>query len=501
VPPVPPPAESERRNPPFSAAGALTGGMGAEPGDAIGIRRFLSNNASVGLPVEEVIEGSARVAPGPSGIIEHAQIDPLAFLGRLVDQYGDVVRYQSRFAPCFVFAHPAHGQAVLHSENYRRASLVKITLGEGLLATDGPYWRSQRKLMQRDFMPARVAPFASIILRHAEATARIWNDAARSGKPIDVTAEMTQLTLRIIVEALFSHDMPAQRGIELCDAITQTLVDLGEISWMIFGSPMSFGPHSSAKLASSKAVIDGVCYEMIAARRAQPPQSRPRDLLTLLIEAHRDDGPLNDRQLRDEMVTMLVGGHETTALALSWAWLLLAQNPAAEARLHEELSGIPSDQSISARHLPSLRWTNAVFQEAMRLYPPVWYMARVANKDDLIDGYAIPRGSCVMISAWLTHRHPEFWNAPQEFRPQRFFDDPPASRHRYAYFPFGGGRHQCLGMHLAQMEGTLLLARLARQFRLHPQNASHVRPLPGITLRQLPGLRASVELRKGKITW
>jgi len=218
----------------------------------------------------------------------------------------------------------------------------------------------------------------------------------------------------------------------------------------------------------------------------------------MLIEAHKDDGPLSDRQLRDEMVTMLVGGHETTALALSWAWKLLAENPAAEARLHEELDGVPSDQSLSPTHMPSLRWTNAVFQESMRLYPPVWYMARVANQDDVIDGYAIPRGSCVMISAYLTHRHPEFWNAPEEFRPQRFLDELPDSRHRYAYFPFGGGRHQCLGMHLAQMEGTLILAQLARQFRLHSQNGAQVRPLPGITLRQTPGLRASVELRKAK---
>ena len=452
----------------------------------------------MGLPVADVIEGSARVAPGPAGIVEHAQVDPLAFLGRLIHEYGDVVRYHSRFAPCFVFAHPAHVQAILHSENYRRASLVKITLGEGLLATDGPYWRSQRKLMQRNFMPSRVAPFASIISRHAEATARSWAAAAKSGKAIDVTAEMTQLTLRIIVEALFSEDMPAQRGIELCDAITQTLVDLGEISWMIFGSPMTFGPNSSAKLAASKAVIDRVCYEMIAARRAQAPQSRPRDLLTLLIEAHKDEGPLSDLQLRDEMVTMLVGGHETTALALSWAWKLLAENPAAETRLHEELDNILMGQNLSASHMPCLRWTNAVFQDAMRLYPPVWYMARVANQDDVVDGYEIPRGACVMISAWLTHRHPEFWDAPQEFRPERFLDDAPAARHRYAYFPFGGGRHQCLGMHLAQMEGTLILAQLARRFRLHPQNGQEVRPLPGITLRQTPALKASIELRKGK---
>ena len=448
------------------------------------------------FPVETAIEGRAKTAPGPSGIIENARVDPLAFLARLVEQHGDVVRYQSRFGPCFIFAHPAHVQAVFHSENYRRTSLIKMSLGDGLLASDGAHWRSQRRLMQRDFLPARVAPLAAMMLRRTEATARAWLAAAESGSPVDVPAEMTRLTLRIIVEALFSHDLPDERAIELCDAVTKTVEDLAEISWTIFGTPMRFGPDSSAKFAAARGIIDDICYQMVADRKAQAPQARPRDLLTLLIEAQGDNGALSDRQLRDEMVTMLVGGHETTALVLAWAWKLLAEHPWAEARLHEELDRFQGSQS-SPTDLTELRWTRAVLRESMRLYPPVWYLARVASKDDAIDGYPSPRGACVMISAWLTHRHREFWTDPHEFRPQRFLDDSPTS-HRYAYFPFGGGRHQCLGMHLAEIEAAVLLSRLAQQFRLHPLNGQQVRPVPGITLRQSPGLRARLDVRNRK---
>ncbi len=443
------------------------------------------------------VTSAPRTTPGPAGIIADANIDPLIFLKRLLDEYGDVVRYQSRFGPCFVFVNPIHVQAILHDENYRRASLVKMMLGEGLLAVDGPFWRSQRRLMQREFLPARIEPMVANMVRRTSMLAEKWSAAAKSHQPISVMSDMTRLTLQIVVEALFSNDLPDGKMTDLCAAVTQTIEDLGQISWTIFGTPMHFAPGASEKFAAGRQVIDQTCYEMISARRAMPQDQRPRDLLTLLIES--GDGSMSDRQLRDEIVTMLVGGHETTALALSWAWKLLAENPQVEAQLHGELDRTLQNGPPAMENLATLPLSRAVFQESMRLYPPVWYMARVANEESVIDGHPIPRGACIMITAWFTHRHSDYWTEPERFNPQRFLD-PNVLRHRYACFPFGGGRHQCLGMHFANIEGAIILATLARQFRVVPLAGQDVRPMPGITLRQSPPLQAMVELRNSSTT-
>jgi cytochrome P450 len=440
--------------------------------------------------------GLKKATPGPQGLISFdAQLDPLAFLGDLIQQYGDVTRYQTRFGPCFLFVHPEHVQTILHREKYRRASLVKMMLGEGLLASDGARWRSQRRLMQRDFLPASIERFVPVMTLETTRTAADWQAAASAGGVVDITSAMTRLTLRIVVAALFSDDLSADHAAQLCDAVTDTITDLGKISWTIFGMPTRFTPDCAARFAAAKNVIDAACYDMIARRRGQAPSGRPRDLLTMLIESDTGAGAMNDRQLRDEIVTMLVGGHETTALALAWAWKAVAERPDIKAFLQKELDEHLAGRLPGIEDLPRLPWTSAVFHEAMRLYPPVWYMARVAQEDDVIHGHAVPRGACVLVSAWFTHRHKDFWPDAERFDPRRFVDPSVRPSHRYAYFPFGGGRHQCLGMHFALMEGIMILAQLAQQFHVYPLNAEQIKPAPGITLRQSPGMVARVELR------
>jgi cytochrome P450 len=439
---------------------------------------------------------AVHTTPGPAGILAlEKDASPLTFLSDLIAQYGDVVRYQTRFGPCFLFIHPDHVQTILHRDNYRRASLVKMMLGEGLLASDGPHWKSQRRLMQPDFLPARIAPFLATITEETARVASEWSAAAASHEPVDVTAAMTRVTLRIIVRALFSEDLTKPTTDSLCHAVTQAINDLGNISWTIFGVPVRITPDSNASFNSSRHIIDTVCYDVLARRRATPSDKRPHDLLTLLIEAAESDHPLTDKQLRDELVTMLVGGHETTALALAWAWKALAENPQVESALHHELDASLQQPAPTLADLPNLRHTKAIFQEAMRLYPPVWYMARVANEADTIAGHEIPRGACVLVSAYFTHRHQAFWSSPESFDPSRFLP-PNTLQHRYAYFPFGGGRHQCLGMHIALMEGAAILAQLANQFRLQPLANQNIRPAPGITLRQSPAMLATVHPRK-----
>ncbi|HEX4797320.1 MAG TPA: cytochrome P450 [Humisphaera sp.] len=440
---------------------------------------------------------TSKATPGPAGIVSlDPQADPLTFLGGLVREYGDAVRYTTKFGPCFLFVHPAQVETILHSENYRRASLVKLMLGDGLLAIDGPRWRSQRRLMQKDFLPAALAKFVDLIAHHTARTVREWHAAAKACQEVDVTGEMTRLTLRIIVDALFSDDMGDEDAARLCDAVTQTINHLGSISWTIFGAAPRFTPDTASAFAGSKNWIDSKCREMILRRRSQNSADRPRDLLSLLIESEGDD-PAADQHLRDEIVTMLVGGHETTALVLSWAWKLLAEHPSSAAQLYEEVDAVLAGSPPPGADMPKLAWSRAIFQEAMRLYPPVWYMARVATEADVVDGHSIPRGACVLVSAWFTHRHEAFWPRPQEFDPARFLK--PAPLHRYAYLPFGGGRHQCLGMHFALLEGTMILSQLAQSFAVHPSPGQDIRPQPGITLRQTQNMRATIELRQGPI--
>ena len=439
---------------------------------------------------------SEHRTPGPAHpISSEAGADPLTFLGGL-RSYGDVVRYQTRFGPCLFFARPEHVQTILHSENYHRASLVKMMLGDGLLASEGALWKSHRHLMQGQFLPRKVAPFAAIMTRETAHTARAWDAAAGTGEFLEVGADMTALTLRVVVEALFTVELGADRAAALCAAVTGTITELGKISWMLFGTPVQFTPARNADFVSARRVIDAFCHEMMAARRALPPEQWPADLLTLLLRAELDTGALSDEQVRDELVTLMVGGHETTALTLNWTWKLIAENPGVEAKLHEEVDAAMSDGRLECTDLSRLPWARAIIDETMRLYPPVWVMAKVAREDDVIDGHAIPRGACVIVSAWFTHRHKEFWPDPERFDPSRFVGGGEPAAHRYAYFPFGGGRHRCLGSHFALLEGALILAQLASRFRVRPLTGQEIRPVPGVTLRQAPGLCATLERRR-----
>jgi cytochrome P450 len=453
--------------------------MGAGPGQSM---------------VDRSTQMPLRQAPGPDGLVTLAEpADPLRFLAGLLERYGDVVRYRTQFGLTYLFVRPEHVDSILSCENYRRASLVKMMLGEGVLAADGPGWRQQRRLMQKDFHPARIRPFVGRFAAEVDRTAQDWRARLDSRPHIDLTDEMTRLTLRIVVATLFSEDLSEEREAELCGAITTAIHDLGAISWTVFGVPLQFSPHRNASFNAAKKIVDDTSYEMIARRRASA--NRPPDLLTMLIEAETADGPLDDIRLRDEMASMLIGGHETTALALTWAWKLLSEHPQIELRLHNEIDRVLGGRKPTVDDLSQLRWTGAIFNEAMRLYPPVWYMARVAAADDVIDGYAIPAGACVLISAYFTQRHPEFWPEPERFNPRRFLHNEERSRHRCAFFPFGGGRHKCLGMHFASMEAVVVLAHLAQWFRIRPIDARAVQPDPGITLRQKPNIVARLELR------
>ncbi|MDP3767798.1 MAG: cytochrome P450, partial [Dehalococcoidia bacterium] len=241
--------------------------------------------------------------------------------------------------------------------------------------------------------------------------------------------------------------------------------------------------------------LDDIVYGMIEARRNNGADKD--DLLSMLLEARDEETGegMSDKQLRDEVFTMFTAGHETTAAALAWTWYLLSQHPEAEGRLHNELGSVLSGRTPGLDDLQRLPYTRMVIEETLRLYPPVWSIGRMALREDTVLGYRIPAKGQVLLSSYVTHRHPEFWDEPERFDPERFAPERAASRPRYAYFPFGGGPRQCIGNEFAMMEAQLALATLAQRYRLRLVPGQVVEPEPAVTLRPRHGVMVTVEAR------
>jgi cytochrome P450 len=371
---------------------------------------------------------------------------------------------------------------VLQSGNYVRGSMLKLVLGEGLLASEGVYWRRQRRLMQPAFHQQRVAGLDSIITSFAAKMLGRWQEFSVSGRPVDVAAEMPRLTLKIIAKALFSVELNDQLG-ALSEAVTQLDEDLGRFASMLFTTPPQMSLARNRRFETALREVDRVVHSMISGRRQS--QEKIDDLLSLLLSHHAEetDKGLDDRQIRDEAVTMLLAGHVTTANALSFAWYLLSLHPDVEARLHDELGRVLDGRLPTARDIPELRYTRMVLQESLRLYPPVWFISRKALADDDIGGYRIPANAAVVVSPYLMHRHPDYWDDPEQFNPERFALESTGDRPDHAYIPFGAGPHTCIGVHLAMLEGQLILATVAQRYKLGLAQQTVVEPEPALTLK------------------
>ena len=434
--------------------------------------------------------------PGPDQVAVAALAracgeDAFQFLGQLVRQYGDIVRYPTSYGDVYLFNHPQQVHEILHRENYTRTGLIKLVLGEGLLSSDGPYWREQRRQAQPHFQPDRIAAFGPLIGEEIALFTSQWRGRAERGEAFDVSREMARLTLRIVVRALFSTDLDREND-ELCDAITFLIRDLGSISRTLFGSSMQVNHNRNQHFDEAIKVVDRIVYKIIDDR--QSLASQPDDLLTRFLRGHdpQTGKSLDRRQLRDEVVTILISGHETTALILSWAWVLLSQNPAARDRLQDEVDRVLKGTMPRVQDLERLPYTRMVLQESMRLYPPVWFIFRKAIRDDVVGGYQIPGGAPVLVSPYLVHRHEAIWSQPEAFDPLRFAPEQAAARPRYAYFPFGGGRHTCLGERFALMEGIMILAAVAQRFDVNLVPDHPVEPEPALTLRQRHGVQVAL---------
>ena len=422
--------------------------------------------------------------------------DPLGFLTRLAREYGDVARFRMGPVELHLVNRPEWIRDVLvtHASSFHKGrglERAKRLLGEGLLTSEDPVHLRQRRMMQPAFHAQRIAGYGNAMAALADRLAARWT----AGETRDVAAEMARLTLAIVGRTLFDADVESEAD-EIGEALTTALSLFGRTFTLPYFELLDRLPlPMNRRFEKAKARIDATIARLIEERRRAPGGT---DLLSLLVGAsdvEGDGGGMTDAQVRDEAITIFLAGHETTANALAWTWYLLSQNPEAEARLHAEVDAALGGRAPSAADLPGLRWTEMVFAESMRLYPPAWIIGRRAMEPYAIGGYSVPKGSIVVACQWVTHRDPRLFRDPERFDPERFLPAAKEARPRFAYFPFGGGPRVCIGEGFAWMEGVLVLAAIARRWRLRLVPGQSIVPAPSITLRPRDGIRMTFERR------
>ena len=434
--------------------------------------------------------------PGPEphfliGNFPLGRPDPLAVFTGWAREFGDIFYYRAGWIHVYFLNSPELIESVLvtNQQNFRKDRVIQNSrwfLGQGLLTSEGSEWLRQRRLCQPAFHRERLALYARIINGCAEEMLDSWKD----GESRDVHQEMMQLTLRVAAKVLFSVDVKNESK-EVAAALN-LLMKHSSGARMLLPPWVRYLPLPFLiRVRRAVRQLDEVVYRIIRERRES--ESDKGDLLSMLMSARDEDGSrMTDRQLRDEVMTFLLAGHETTALSLSWAWFLLSENPEAENKLHHELARVLDGKNPSFEDLPRLCYTEAVVKESVRLYPPAWSLARTAAEDFEIGGYLVPAGSNVVMSQWIMHRDPRFFPSPEQFDPGRWFEEHTQRLPRFAYFPFGGGPRYCVGASFAMMEATLLLAAIAQRFRLRMVPGHKVVPVPSITLRPKYGIKMSL---------
>lgn len=403
-------------------------------------------------------------------------------------RFGDVVRFRLGPMVIHLVSHPEHIKQVLvtnqhhYDKSTRSSAKIQGVTGAGLLTSNGPAWLRQRRLVQPAFHPQRVAGFTGLM---TAATAKMldrWQMPARESRPIDVASEMTRLTYTIVARSLFGVQTTGN-----LDAIELATATVMERTWQRLESlvdwPLWVPTPANRRFRMALGTIDVLVRQMIRERKSC--ERKPADLLTSLLEQCGEENGqrLSEEQVRNETITLLLAGHETTANALTWTWYLLAKHPQIAQRVRAEVLRELDARAPTYPDLVRLELTTRVLQESMRLYPPIWIMERHVLEEDVIGGYTIPKGSSVVLCPYVTHRHPEFWDNAECFDPDRFLPERCAGRHHYAYFPFGGGQRLCVGNHFAMTEALVILAMVLSRYRLELQAGFEIRPKPGITLR------------------
>jgi cytochrome P450 len=435
--------------------------------------------------------------PLPFGPLARSRRDPLGFLLGGIQRHGDVFRYQLGPLVFHLIAHPDHVKHVLldNQKNYPRSwyyNRTRVVVGEGLVTTEGAAWRRLRRMAQPAFHYQRVAALAEVMTGAIEVLRLSWRQYAQSGKPVDVAAEFVALTLQIVGRALLNIDLAGEAE-RVGQAVTTALGFLEHWLTHLLAPPLWVPTPRNLRARRALRTLDNLVHDIIRQRR-RDPQHDTGDLLAMLL-AVRDEETgegLTDVELRDQVLTFIGAGHETTAVALAWTVYLLSQHPAVDDRLSSEIAAVLDGRTPTAADLPRLPYTRQVIEESLRLYPPVYAVARDLVNDDTIGGFHIPARSMVVLSPYVTHHHPDIWPDPDTFDPDRFSPERSADRPRFAWFPFLGGPHQCIGQDLAMMEMTLAVAMLRQAFRFQLAPGARVEIRPMLSLRPRHGIPITI---------
>ena len=441
--------------------------------------------------------------PKPKGIVGNlpmASPNPLAIFAEWARTYGDIFHYRVFHRHIYFINHPDLIKEVLIAQapSFIKGDAVRANrriFGNGLLSNEGSSWLTQRRLIQPAFHHSHIASYANIMVSYTERMLATWRD----GESRDIHQDMMRLTLEIVAMALFSVEIAS--GKDRVGAALDTLMELSMGARMLIPAPFRRIPtRNNRRYDAAVRELDDIVYSLIRERQSNAATTSPhgfQDLLGTLLRARYDDGSsMPAQQLRDEVMTLLLAGHETTAVSLSWIWLLLARHPEVEQKLWAELRTVLNGRSPTLADLANLPYTERVVKEAMRLYPPVWAIVRTAVKPCEIGGYVIPAKSPVLMSQWVMHRDQRFYDQPNQFNPDRWLDERYKTAPRFSYFPFGGGPRICIGASFATTEAALVLATIAQQYQIRVDPNAVIEPTPSITLRPRHGIPATLVRRR-----
>ena len=438
-----------------------------------------------------------KLPPGPTGFFpfgKYSKIfkrDPMELFLRINHDYGEIASFSVFGIRVTSITNPTDVKYVLqeNSSNYTKSityNEIKHILGQGLLTSEGSFWKRQRRITQPAFKKSMIESFSSIVLEESDKLIKSLENKTTT----DIAEDMMKITFTVVGKALFQKDL-GEKAKSISSALEEALVLVQKRIQHLIKFPLGFPTPKNNRLNNAVSTMQMVVDDLIAERRKSP--SGQGDLMDFLMSTRDEETgeSMSDKQIRDEVLTFLLAGHETTSNALSWAIYLLSIHPEIRNKVREEVYPVIRT-GLSYSSLEHLPYTKNVIQEAMRLYPPIWIIERSPIKDDEIGGYFIPAGSIVSVCINSIHRHKDFWINPEGFDPERFSSENSSSRPNFAYLPFGGGPRICIGNHFAMMEATLILANLVHHYDLNILSLSKIEKNPLITLRPKYGIPVSI---------
>lgn len=435
--------------------------------------------------------------------------DPIKTLSRIAEKYGEISHFKVGRQHVFLINNPSYIENILvhdHSNFTKGPShqTQESVLGEGLVTSEGEYHHDQRKIIQPIFIPRKVASYGSFTIDHVSRMCQSWCD----GSVLDIHEEMMKVTLGIICKSLLNYDIESEEVQRISKALAITRGYFRRLQHPIFQILDHFTPKREA--FGSNDVLDSIIYRAISERRnrkssqyyGKGEEEQPDDFLSRLMRMQNPQFKnklchMSDKQVRDQIVTFLLAGHETIADALSWTFYLVSRNPSVEQKLQEEVDSLMINKSVpSVDDISRLEYSEKIFRESMRIYPPVWTIGRyVSGSNYSLGEYVIPSGSIVLMSQYIIHHDPRYYDKPEIFDPDRWTEEFSMRLPRFSYFPFGGGIRGCIGESFAWQTGILLIATVSRYWTMRLIPNQHIKPYPGITLNPNHGIKMKLNLR------